>query len=573
MASTKKANPLAWWTEARFGMFIHWGLYAVPAGVWKGKEIPGIGEWIMRRAQIPVAEYEKLAAKFNPVQFDAKEWVRLAKQAGMRYIVITAKHHDGFAMYGSEASDYNIVTATPYGKDPMKALAGECAKAGIRLCFYYSQDQDWHEPGGRGNDWDFGPLTEEAFEQYLKKKVEPQLRELLTGYGPIGLIWFDTPGIITKKQSLRLKRLVHSIQPDCLVSGRVGHDVGDYQSMGDNQIPAGLVKGAWETPATLNDTWGFKKNDRNWKTTRELLHLLVDLASKGVNYLLNVGPTARGVIPAPSVKRLQEIGEWLRVNGDAVYGTQASPFPYEFPWGRITVKPGILYLSIYDWPGKSFVLKGLESTVKRAYLLSDRRRKIGFSQLYDLRVDEHQLVLDLSQIKPDPNISVVVLELDGDVKIDASLMQQADGTVHLPAHIGTLIPSPKDQQMAVNRAGIVTGWKDVKSRMEWKFKMSEPGEYLVRLSTAAIGRGREWKGGHAVTVTVNGRKISGSVAEDETVRSSRSRYFPEAMSDIGTVSIKETGFCTLNLKASAISGSVDEGLTVSFVRLERAGGK
>jgi len=326
---TRKPDPLKWWREARFGMFIHWGLYAIPAGVWKGKDVAGIGEWIMRRAEIPVTEYEQLTEKFNPVQFNAKTWVGIAKKAGMKYIVITAKHHDGFALYDSPCSEYDIVDATPYRKDPMAALARECRKAGIKLCFYYSQWQDWHEPNGANNDWDFDESAKD-YAKYIRGKVRPQVTELLTQYGPIGLIWFDTPGQITRGQSLSLKRLVHTLQPKALVSGRVGNELGDYGSLGDNQIPGGRVTGDWETPATMNDTWGFKTKDHNWKSVKTLLYLLVDLASKGVNYLLNVGPTKEGIIPKSSVDRLTAIGTWMKVNSEAIYGTGANPYPCEF---------------------------------------------------------------------------------------------------------------------------------------------------------------------------------------------------------------------------------------------------
>ena len=273
-------------------MFIHWGIYAVPAGVWKGKKISGIGEWIMFRAKIPVVEYEKLAGSFNPVKFDAEAWVGLAKRAGMKYLVITSKHHDGFAMYDSPCSSYDIVDATPYGKDPIKALARACKKAGIRLCFYYSQDQDWNDPNASGNNWDFDP-TEKDFARYLREKVKPQVREILTQYGPIGLIWFDTPITLSLEQSRDLVRFVHRIQPDCIVSGRVGNGVGDYGCLGDNMIPNGRVEGYWETPATLNDTWAFKTHDHEWKSVKTLLGLLVELASKGVNYLPERGSDGR----------------------------------------------------------------------------------------------------------------------------------------------------------------------------------------------------------------------------------------------------------------------------------------
>ncbi|MFW6156053.1 MAG: alpha-L-fucosidase, partial [Armatimonadota bacterium] len=346
---------MSWWRDARFGMFIHWGIYAVAEGRWNGQHVEGLGEWVMYRARIPVEEYETLAEQFNPVKFDAEEWVALAARAGMRYLVITAKHHDGFAMFDSAVSEFDIVDATPCGHDIMAELAAACQRHGIRLCFYYSQAQDWHHPGGEGHwdraeHWQTQTVTEQEFAAYLDAKAKPQVRELLTQYGPIGLIWFDTPVAINPEQSQELVELVHELQPECLVNGRVGNEKGDYSSLGDNQIPRGPVKGDWETPATMNDTWGFKADDDNWKSTEELLHLLVDLASKGVNYLLNVGPTAEGLIPPESVKRLKEIGAWMDVNSDAIYATDPNPWPWEFEWGRVTVKPGKLFLHMYDWP-------------------------------------------------------------------------------------------------------------------------------------------------------------------------------------------------------------------------------
>ena len=363
---------LNWWREARFGMFIHWGLYAVPAGEWKGKRIPGIGEWIMKRAQIPVSEYEQLAKQFNPVKFDAAEWVSLAKNAGQKYIVITAKHHDGFCMFKTELTDYNIVDATPFGRDPMKELAAECRKQGIRLCFYYSQTQDWHHPDGDGNDWDYDEKQKD-FDSYVENYVKPQVRELLTNYGPIGLIWFDTPKRMTPEQSRSLLELVHELQPDCLVNGRIGNGLGDYASAGDNRIPDHPVDMDWETPATINDTWGYKYYDHNWKSTQELIHKLVDIVSKGGNYLLNVGPTAEGIIPQPSVERLLAMGDWLKVNGDAVYGTRPGPIQ-GLEWCRSTSKPGKVYLHVFDWPVGGQIRIPAVDGVSGAYLLSDEKR-------------------------------------------------------------------------------------------------------------------------------------------------------------------------------------------------------
>jgi len=385
---------MKWFREAKFGLFIHWGLYAIPAGTWKGQQIQGIGEWIMNRAKIPVKEYEQLAGQFNPVKFNAEEWVQLAEDAGMKYIVITSKHHDGFAMYGSKVSPYNIMDATPFKRDPLKELAAACAKHNIRFGFYYSQAQDWHEPNGAGNTWDFGPDDKKDFDQYLRGKAEPQVKELLTGYGPVCLIWFDTPRMMNVgDRAQRFIDIVHTLQPACLIDGRLGSQ-GDYRSMGDNRIPNEVVREDWEVPATLNNTWGYKSYDNNWKSPEDLTFKLVDIVSKGGNYLLNVGPTAEGVIPQPSQDNLRAVGRWLKVNGEAIYGVGPTSFGEELgsvsetekdkngkpafkartDW-RCTTKPGRLYIHVFKWPAGSFELPEIKESVTKAYLLADPQKK------------------------------------------------------------------------------------------------------------------------------------------------------------------------------------------------------
>ena len=396
---------LDWWRESKFGMFIHWGLYSIAGGIWKGREIPGIGEWIMRRAEIPIKEYERLARRFNPIKFNAAEWVSLARRAGQKYIVITAKHHDGFCLFKSDHTDYNIVDATPFKRDVLKELAIECRRQGIKLGFYYSQTQDWHHPGGDGNYWDYP--GEKDFVGYVEKYVKAQLRELLTNYGPVAIIWFDTPRIITRRQSQTLLDLVHELQPDCLVSGRLGNVMGDYASAGNNLIPKEAVNADWETPATINDTWGYKINDQNWKSATDLIYNLGDIVSKGGNYLLNVGPTAEGIIPDPSVERLLEIGKWLSLNGESIYGTQPGVILGQ-GWCRSTRKGDKEYLLIFQWPeGGKIRLGGLN--VERAWLLTS-------DVLLPVKKKGNITMIIGPEEPPDPICSVVVLALAHTVK-------------------------------------------------------------------------------------------------------------------------------------------------------------
>jgi len=382
---------LEWFREAKYGLFIHWGLYAIPAGEWNGKRSPGLGEWVMLRSRVPVTQYEQLASRFNPVKFNADEWVKVAKDAGMKYIVITSKHHDGFALFKSNASNYNIVDATPFKRDVLKELADACARAGIRLGFYYSQSQDWHEPNGAGNDWDFPADDKKDYDQYLRTKAEPQIRELLTGYGKVALIWFDTPRMMTGDRPHRFTRLVRQLQPDTLIDGRLGAE-GDYTSTGDNVIPPNVSGEAWEVPATINHTWGFRKDDTDWKSPGQIAFKLVDIVSKGGNYLLNVGPTAEGVIPQVSQDILRTVGRWLQTNGEAVYGASPTPFGEELgepsakghkdvrgdqlvyqqiQW-RVTTKPGKLYITFFDEPRAPFAIPAMKNRITKAYRLADK---------------------------------------------------------------------------------------------------------------------------------------------------------------------------------------------------------
>jgi alpha-L-fucosidase len=416
---------LQWFREAKYGLFIHWGLYAIPAGQWNGKRSPGLGEWVMFRSRVPVKEYEKLAAQFNPVKFNADEWVKLAKDAGMKYIVITSKHHDGFALFKSKASAYNVVDATPFKRDILKELADACARGGIRLGFYYSQSQDWHEPNGAGNEWDFGADDKKDYDQYLRGKAEPQVRELLSGYGPVALIWFDTPRMMTGDRPHRFTRIVRELQPDTLIDGRLGAE-GDYVSTGDNVIPSNVSGEAWEVPATINHTWGYRTDDTDWKSPGQIAFKLIDIVSKGGNYLLNVGPMPDGVIPQVSQDILRTVGRWLQVNGDAVYGAGPTPFGEELgersakgykdvrgdalvyqqiQW-RVTTKPGKLYITFFDEPRAPFQIPAMKNRVTRAYRLADKAA-------IELKMENGRAVINMERPMFDPMATVIVVELEG----------------------------------------------------------------------------------------------------------------------------------------------------------------
>jgi alpha-L-fucosidase len=425
---------MAWWRDARFGMFIHWGLYSIPAGTWDGKQIAHIGEWIMNDASIPVADYKALAKQFNPTGFNAHDIVALAKGAGMKYIVITAKHHDGFAMFDSQADPFNIVAATPFKRDPLKELAEECRMQGIKLGFYYSQSQDWTYPGGYaalrpGHDpenhhWD--KAQDGSFDEYLHKKAIPQLRELLTNYKdyPV-VVWFDTPGTaMTPERAADVVKLLNQY-PNLIWNNRLGGTYKGDTETPEQYIPAQGYPGQdWESCMTMNDTWGFKSYDENFKSTETLLRNLIDIASKGGNYLLNIGPDSHGVVPVPEVQRLQAVGKWMTVNGEAIYGTKPTLFGPEagsfsttekdakrggmkfipaWDW-RSTTKDDRVYVEVFKWPNGALHLEKMPRKVTSAYLLADKAHKA-------LKVTQNGETVDvtLPTDAVDPIATVVVL--------------------------------------------------------------------------------------------------------------------------------------------------------------------
>ncbi len=394
---------MQWWRDARFGMFIHWGIYSVPAGEYNGQRDEGIGEWIRAHLNIPGDEYEKFAKDFNPVKFNAEEWVKLAKNAGMKYIVITSKHHDGFALWDSKVSDFDVVDSTPYGKDLLAPLSRECKKQGLKFCVYHSI-LDWHHPAQwvdpeeahRPEGYGSNKMKEGKKQEYVTY-LKAQLAELVTNYDP-AVLWFDGEWVDwwTEEDGKDLYNYVRSLKPDIIINNRVGKGrdgmaglsksseyAGDFGTP-EQEIPDTGIPGMdWESCMTMNDTWGFKYFDENWKSTKTLLENLVDIASKGGNYLLNVGPTSEGLIPQASIERLQQIGEWMAVNGESVYATQASPF--EKPeWGRYTKKGNKLYVHVFKSPKNNIItIPVSKNTITTAYSLENKDKMLTLNEKGD----------------------------------------------------------------------------------------------------------------------------------------------------------------------------------------------
>ncbi len=519
---------MAWWSKARFGMFIHWGVYSVPAGVYQDKKIPGLGEWIMHDAKIPVDTYTGYAKDFNPTKYNPAQWVSAAKAAGVKYIVITTKHHDGFALFDSKASDWNIVKQTPYGKDVIKMLADECRKQGMKLGFYYSQANDWTNPGGAaaGGHWD--KKQDGSFDDYLDKVAVPQIKEILTKYGDVCELWWDVPTDMTKERAAKFAPIVAQY-PNMITNNRLGGDVqGDIETP-EQYIPATGIPGRfWETCMTMNDTWGFKTFDERWKSSQTLIRNLVEVASKGGNYLLNVGPKSDGTFPEPISQRLTDIGNWMKVNSESIYGTTASPFR-KISWGRVTTKAEgantTLYVHVFDWPANGeLLLPGLDNQILSAKSLTKgtafKSKKVADGQ-----------VLTLAGTATDANSTVIKVLIKGKPEVRTVIPSaEADGSFVL---------SPMDADV---KGGVQSEhnppnfgyWTSAQSTVSWQIKITKPGTYTMEAPIAAV---RE---GNAFTIQIGDQSVKATAK----ATGNDGRY---QVNQLGQISIKKAGVNTITI--------------------------
>jgi alpha-L-fucosidase len=542
--------------DGNYAMFIHWGLFSQLANRYEGKTYYGIGEWLMNRrmANIPVEEYKKIPAQFNPAQFDPQAIAQLAKDAGMKYVVITAKHHDGFAMYDSAVSDFDIVDQTPYGKDPMRALADACRALGLGFGFYYSHVKDWTAPGGGE-----GPKTNPdgspaSFDDYFHAKALPQVEELVTNYGPLDLIWFDTPGSLAEDYADQFVDMVRKHQPKALINSRVGAGRGDYQSLGDMEVPHNNVPGMWETVDTTNDSWGYAWYDHNWKTPEQITERLISTVARGGTYMLNIGPRSDGSVPELAAKALRRSGQWIQQYPYVVYGTDASPWGNPLPWGDVTVKDNRLFLSVFDLPGDHTLnLPGLTNDVRSAKLI-DGADRIPLQLTRENGWTRITLPLSMQETL----VPVVEVVLEGSPKLADGWLALYDSAQSTEAKLMGIDPSIETTLLAdfakvhdakKSKSGWMEKfgeWKHVvqvadfgdEGRATWEIDVLEPGHYQVDLTYRGPGR-IIWR------VEVGG----GATIQNEQNASHNYQRFP-----MGWVHFPEAGRHTLHVSAVDDSG-------------------
>ncbi len=520
---------LEWWREARFGCFMHWGVYSQLEGMWHGEPVRGYAEHIQRSQKITMAEYRKKAVeKFNPVKFDADAWVRAIKAAGMGYLVITAKHHDGFAMYDSKVSDYNIVKATPFHRDPMKELKAACKRHGIRFGFYYSHAFDWGDPNGPGNDWEwknpggdkhlFGgrnwydghpDILERVRTRYVDKKSIPQVKELLANYQP-DIMWFDTPHKLPVSENVRILRAVRETSAGVVVNGRLvrlgGTNLGDYVNTCDRPAEFYPQAGDWEAIPTTNESYGYSRMDLSHKPPEHFIRLIAKATARGGNLLMNIGPRGDGTLDPKDLAILSGISKWMKTNGESIHGAGRTPLPVQ-AWGQSTLKGGTLYLHVFDWPrnGK-LVVGGLDTDPESAAILDSG----GKNPLRFKRLGKHDLVIEIPESAPFAADSVIALHFDGDIKTNPVRLLAPGGTAN-ELHV---YDGKKDSGLSYNAGKThqdnIRNWKKPGTGVAWNCRLAEPAEFYVSATYVA-----DKSCGGAFVIEIGDQSIEGKVVGND----------------------------------------------------------
>ncbi|MEO5948757.1 MAG: alpha-L-fucosidase [Chitinophagaceae bacterium] len=537
------ATRMQWWKDAKYGMFIHFGLYSMLGGEYNGKVTPKIAEWIQNTLKIPLADYKKLLQKFNPKDFNADEWVSVAKAAGMKYMVVTSKHHDGFALFNSKVSDYDVMN-TPFGRDIIKELKDACKKQGLKFGLYYSHVIDWENPNAyigekdlteRMNTVDFDPAKMDRA-VYLKEKSFPQLKELLTNYGTIDILWFDMGKGLNDDEIRQFVKVTRELQPNIIISSRIGDEIApkdinkdmlfDFYTPNDNYFTGDQSSIPFEMAGTTNSSWGFRKTDKEWRKPNMILSSLIASASRGGNYLLNVGPSGTGELPQEAVENLKVAGAWLHKYGESVYGTQASPFPWNYNWGYVTQKPNKLFLNISDWPANNQIdLNGLITKIDNVHVL-------GNSQPIKFTQDGRFLKIDVSGVeKIALSTPLVVAYKDALLNVDHTISQGADNKIRLDRITGTY---NKDELLS-----------------SWKFTVHTPGKYKIAIISNEKGGHSKptWTGAEQTgSVQVAGKIIPVVLKRDEEKINPSLFFYKEIRSHVGEIEFLKAGTYTLQLK-------------------------
>ncbi len=493
---------IQWWKDAKFGMFIHWGIYSLPGGEWKGKKVSGYAEHLMRKEKISRKEYLDLAHQFDPIQFNAEEWILQAKKAGMKYFIITAKHHDGFAMYDSKVSDFDIIDQSGFKKDPMAALAAAAKKYGIKFGFYYSHAFDWEHPDAPGNDWeyknpggdsnlhggrnwyDLHPELLTKAKKYVDEKAIPQIRELISKYHP-DILWFDTPQKLPLSENIRILKAIRELDDHVVINGRLVRfaesNFGDYKNTADRPAEFFPVTGNWEAIPTTNESYGYHKFDNSHKPVGHFIQLLASAASRGGNLLMNIGPKGDGTFDINDITILNGIGKWMDKNGESIYGTKASPLPLQ-SWGVSTLKDDKLYLHVFSWPadGKLYV-GGLLSTPKKVYLLTDPAKKYVVKS-----GSSADFYIEVPGQAPDSVNTVLVLEWEGKLATHSTRVLAPNSILDR-----LLAFDAKQNGKGFNYGDgktnryYVEGWKSKEQSLSWEFRTIQPGEYKITIKYLA----------------------------------------------------------------------------------------